>query len=125
MMRVMILDVDGNLRDFSARRDVRSTFYDRSDPEGGYLISDHTGQYRVTLKAFDDAEKVELAAILEAGIKPKPTHEEWIETGRYAGVELGELPDCSAKNFQRVLGGAARASEKYFGHEDDFFGTRR
>jgi hypothetical protein len=122
MARVMITDVEGVEHDFSARQSVRSAFYDPHCSEPRYQISDHRQSYRVTMQEFDCAEAEEKAAILEAtGVKPEP--EEWIATGRYAGVEIGELPNCTAENYVRVVGGAARASAEIFGSDDDIFGA--
>ena len=124
MARVMILDVDGNERDFSARQTVYDLRYNRLDRDGGYRISDHIQSYRVSAKEYERASKAELDALMK-GTTFEAQYEGEIESGRTGGVEVGELPGCSAQNFQRVLGGAARASAKLFGHEDDFFGTRR
>jgi hypothetical protein len=116
MKRIMIKDVDGGEHDFSAGQTVRSMFHEFNS-EPSYIIGDHCQSYRVTLAEYDRVEAEEKAAFKSQGMKPEP--EDWIESGRTGGVEIGELPSCTAQNYARVLGGAARASEKYFGHDDD------
>jgi hypothetical protein len=96
--------------------------YDRHERDGAYRISDHRQSYHVTAKEFDRAMKAELVALFAE----PPEHEGTVRSGRDAGATVGELPGCARlQNERRVLGGIERASEKYFGHEDDFFGTRR
>jgi hypothetical protein len=121
MARIMIEDTEGNLRDFSARQSVIDLRYDRRERDGAYRISDHRQSYYVTAKNFDRAMK----AALDALFAEPPEYEGTVRSGRDGGVTVGELPGCARiENERRVMRGMREAREKYFGTNDDFFGTR-
>jgi hypothetical protein len=120
--RIIIFDVDGNERDFSARRAIFDHRYTRQALPGDYRISDARGSYFVNAKELKRCEDAELAELME----PAPEYEPELRSGRDGGYEINSIPDvCRDENFQRVLGGAREASERIFGWDDDFFGTRR
>jgi hypothetical protein len=128
MARINIFDVDGEPHDFSARRSVIDMRYSeqRWDERNGFRISDHFGVYTVSPKELKRSEDAERAAIIEAyGRAPLDADAEpELASGATGGVELGSLPGCSKDNERKTLGNIREVSERIFGTDDDWFGTR-
>jgi hypothetical protein len=125
MARIMITDTQGGEHDFSARQSVEDRRYRREDPEGGYLIADHCGMYRVTAVEYKRCDDLAVAEIM-GGRTHKDAYKPEIRSGHYGGVDPFELPGCARiENERRVLGGMREASEKYFGVDDDPWSAAR